>query len=356
MSKNRTINVGIIGAGLMGKTHAASIEEIARRKLASARVAAIADTDPKRRGAFARKHRCRAFATGEALIADAEIDAVVIAAPTDAHLPLARAAAAARKPIFLEKPIARNLKEAEAIAMAVRRAGVLCQLGLVLRFSPTYTVLKSLVDDPKNGAFIFCRFRDDQAFPTNTRYGSTWRADAAKSGGGALIEHSIHDVDALHWLFGAPALADALFLPSHAPGIEKLAALNLRFKGGGAAQLSSVWHRNETRPNERHIEIFFEHRYVETAGRYACPILAAGPRGPIRTLSKEEVEKRFRKMIGWADSRNAGFAVSAGYEMLVFLQAVLKGRTNAAVGLEAGLAAHRLIESAYAQGKRSEAS
>lgn len=345
--KQTAIGVGIIGAGLMGGNHADWIAAAAKRGLVSARIAAVADPDAARGKKFARKHKCALHAEGEALIADPAVDAVVIASPTFTHLPMARAAAAAGKPIFLEKPIGRSLAEAEEIAALIKKSGVLCQIGLILRFSPTYTVLKSLVDDPKNGALVVCRFRDDQAFPTNPRYGSSWRADAQKAGGGALIEHSIHDVDALHWLFGEPEVAGALFLPSHAPGIEKLAALNLRFEGGGVAQLASAWHRNETRPNERDIEIFFENRYIQTAGGYDTPITLQGPKGAARVISKDEIHKRFAKLIGWRDAKNAKFACSPAYEQLVFLRAVQEGRKTSAPGLAEGLAAHRLIEAAY---------
>ena len=69
------------------------------------------------------------------------------------------------------------------------------------------------------------RVRDDQYFPIQGMYGSTWRSDVAKAGGGTLIEHSIHDVDVLRWLLGDPESVSArtTFRFGY-PGIEDTAA------------------------------------------------------------------------------------------------------------------------------------
>ncbi|MBI1785190.1 Gfo/Idh/MocA family oxidoreductase [Candidatus Sumerlaeota bacterium] len=346
------LRVGVIGAGFMGKEHIKGVREIIRRGLLSVELAGIGSVNHEKGRATAKEHGCAYYEGGEALIADAAIDAVVIATPTREHLPLVKLAARAGKAVFLEKPMGRNLAEASKAAEILSKSRAPHQVGLVLRFSPTYNVLKKLLEDPANGEFIFCRFRDDQFFPIRSVYDSDWRRRVEVAGGGALIEHSIHDVDVINWFFGEPELTDAMILPSSEKGIEKLAALGMKFKRGGRAHLSSVWHHNLGRENERHIEIFFENRFFLTDGGFTSPIRVQGPKGPIHEISSEEVKSRFLKIIGWRDPKNADFPMTVGYEMYVFLKNVLEGRKQSAVGAGVGLAAHRVIETAYRMGKR----
>ncbi len=347
----KQLKIGIIGAGLMGKTHARAIRDIARRGLMPVALEGIAGLDHAQGRALARRCGCRYFENSDELISNPDIDAVVIATPTASHLPLVESAAKAKKAIFLEKPIGRNLAEAEIISAIIRKAQIPHQIGLVLRFSPTYNALRQLLADPRNGKLIFCRFRDDQRFPIGGTYQSRWRGDVKKAGGGALLEHSIHDVDVLQWFFGEAKLTDAIILDSNWRGIEKLAALNLRLPGGASAQLASVWHENQARENERHIEIFFERRFYQTDGKFTSPIVVEEGNGRGRNITKTEIEQRWRKMIGWRDAKNADFPSTIGYEMYVFLKSVMGKAIPSAVGAEVGLKAHRLIESAYRMGK-----
>ncbi len=355
MAKAKTPNplrVGLIGSGFMGKEHLKGIREIAERKLLPIKLTALANLNHEKGRVVAKEFGCDYYAGGESLIADAGVDAVVIATPTREHLPMAKLAVKAGKAVFLEKPLGRNGKEANEIARVLERSKAHHQIGLVLRFSPTYNVLKEMLADPANGDFIFCRFRDDQFFPIKEVYDSDWRGKVEISGGGTLIEHSIHDVDVIQWFFGEAQVTDALITPSKIKGIEKLAALGLKFKSGGRAQLASVWHHNLGRENERHIEIFFENRFYQTDGGFTSPIQIQGPTGLAQTYTTNEIKKRWLKMIGWDNPKNADFPATLGYEMYVFLKNVIEGRRKSAVGASEGLAAHRVIETAYRMGKK----
>ncbi len=334
----------------MGRLHLAGLGGIIGRRLLDVRLAAISGLHHARGRQLARQHGCRYEAAPEGIFDDPDIQAIIIATPTATHLDLVRRAIRADKAIFMEKPLGRNLAEARAIARLLRRHRRPHQVGLVLRFSPTYNVLKRLIAQPSNGEFRFCRFRDDQFFPVGSVYDSDWRADVGQAGGGTLLEHSIHDVDVLRWFFGDARVTDAMIEPSAFPGIERSAALNLRFKAGGEGQLASLWHDNRARPNERHIEIFFERRFFQTDGGYTSPIIVEDRRGT-RRLEPEAIRARHRAMIGWRQAESADFPATVGYELYVFLKAVLAGRRGA-VSAEEALAAHRIIESAYRMGKR----
>ena len=84
----------------------------------------------------------------------------------------------------------------------VADAGVVNQVGLVLRRSPAYLWAKHLIDEPAAGTVMGVVFRDDQFIPIQGHYGSTWRGDRTLAGSGTLLEHSIHDVDMLRFLVG----------------------------------------------------------------------------------------------------------------------------------------------------------
>lgn len=343
--------VAMIGAGLMGSVHLKGLERIVGDGLLPVAVSAVADSNLARARAAAAPFGAAAFADPLEAIAHESTRAVVIAVPTDLHLPLARAAVRAGKAIFLEKPLGRDLAEARTTARLLEAAPATHQIGLILRFSPTYNVLRALLAEPANGEMLFCRFRDDQNMPVGgTRYRSSWRGDVARAGGGTLLEHSIHDVDVMNWFFGPARVKSATFQDSEYPGIERLAALELAFEGGGAGQLASVWHRNTFRENERDIEIFCEKRTFRTDGGFSSPIVVESARGR-RVLDKEEIESRFRKMIGWRDAANADFPCSAGYEMYVFLERAMRGAPGA-VPVGIGLEAHRVIDAAYRMARK----
>src|SRR4029453_14608149 len=102
--------------------------------------------------------------------------------------------------VFREKPPAPDLPGAEALAALVREAGVINQVGLVLRRSPAFTLARQLVRSEAAGRPMAVVFGGAQFPPGQGLFGSDWRADPLRAGSGALLEHSIHDVDILEWL------------------------------------------------------------------------------------------------------------------------------------------------------------
>jgi predicted dehydrogenase len=169
--------------------------------------------------------------------------------------------------VFVEKPLAPSLAEAEVLCAAVDTAGVVNQVGLVLRRSPAIGALVRLATEPAAGRVLAVVFRDDQFLPIQGRYASTWRADPARAGAGTLLEHSIHDLDVLAWLGGAVASVACTTRNHHGhPGIEDVAQATLAFESGGVASLTSVWHDNLARPSLRRIEVLCERRFVALEG------------------------------------------------------------------------------------------
>lgn len=136
------LNIGIIGAGRIGKVHA---ETLAFRE-PEARACAIADL--KREAAEQVAARCgipKVAASVDQILGDATIKAVLICSSTDSHAELIARAAQAGKHIFCEKPIAHNLAQIDAALAAVRQAGVKLQIGFNRRFDPNFARVRAAV-------------------------------------------------------------------------------------------------------------------------------------------------------------------------------------------------------------------
>jgi predicted dehydrogenase len=343
----RRLGIGLIGAGHIGGFHSRSLRGVLRRGLAEGEYLGVCDRDGERAEAFATAADLPLCTTEpQRLIDDPRISVVYVCTPTAEHRDLVLAAAAAGKAIFCEKPLATTLADVRRMTEAVQAAGVTNQVGLVLRHAPIFNVLKQLLDDPRLGRPMTVIFRDDQFFPIQGRYQSTWRKDFAAAGGGTLIEHSIHDLDLLRWLFGdvRRLRAQTRNLAGH-DRIEDLAIVELEHESGCLATLTSVWHNVLSRPSLRQIEIFFENGYFALDQDHLGPIRSTTLDGGSRELSGDEVMQRYLSQVGMA-SEDEGIANRWSFEDLFFLRAVATGRP-AYPDFAIALRAHELVDAAY---------
>jgi predicted dehydrogenase len=250
------VRIGLIGGGMIGSTHAAVLQTIAQAMPGRLELVAVADPNPRTRETFQTIYGWpNAYADHTALLRDAPVDAVFVCTPTVHHAAIVADVAAAGRHLFCEKPLAMSLAEARAMQDAVRRAGVRAQIGLVLRFSAIYWLMRDLLRDPDLGAPMAVVFRDDQCFPIRGLHDTGWRADRRQTAGGTLIEHGVHDLDLLTWLFGPIATLRA-WQQNHAghQGVEDYVAIELAFASGLRAQLVNVWHDMLQRPSNRAYE------------------------------------------------------------------------------------------------------
>lgn len=132
-------------------------------------------------------------------------DAVAICSETRAHLPLALKAAAAGRQILCEKPTARNVAEAEAMAAAVARAGVTFMQSFPKRLDPASHALRGLLAQGRLGRIHTVRIRHGHFYGAAPDFRARWYVRHAESGGGALLDEGVHGADFLCWLFGLPA-------------------------------------------------------------------------------------------------------------------------------------------------------
>jgi predicted dehydrogenase len=163
------------------------------------------------------------------------------------------------------------LASATRVAAALER--VPHQVGLVLRWAPVFRELAGAVASGEHGRVLAAVMRDDQYFPVQGLYGSTWRGDVAQAGGGTMIEHSIHDVDVLRWTLGDPVEVSARTACRFGyPGIEDTAAATFTYADGSIAQLTSVWHQVLSRESSRRLEVFCENATLWTDDDYLGPL------------------------------------------------------------------------------------
>ncbi len=260
-----TVRVGFLGGGFIAGYHAKML------RAGNCTTATVYDPDPDKARAFADANGASVACCEEEVLSAS--DAVYVCTWTAEHRRLVEAVASRGLPVFVEKPLA--FCEADAVAMveAVNQAGVINQVGLVLRDSPSFIYLRHCLGQGDPGRVMSVVFRDDQYIPIQGMYGSTWRADATKAGAGTVLEHSIHDLDLIEWLFGPVLSVSAQTAGFHGiSGIEDVAAGTLRLAGGGIATLVSVWHDLLERPSLRRMEILCERAFFVLEGDMFGPV------------------------------------------------------------------------------------
>lgn len=325
------LRVGFLGAGLIATYHSKSL----RHSGAPVARAGVFDVDQQRAVDFATASGHNVMSSEDAVLDGC--DAVYICTWTSEHHREVEKAAARGLAIFCEKPLAFDLATAEAMAATVASAGVINQVGLVLRNSPAYLFARHLIEDPAAGQVMAVVFRDDQFIPIQGHYGSTWRRDRTLAGAGTLLEHSIHDVDMLRFLAGDIAEVTGCSTNFHGhEGIEDVAVATLRFTGGGLGTLASVWHDNLTRPSQRHVEVFCHRRFVaiESDDWYG-PVHWTDDDGGSHTITGDELRAATEPMRDRPENPDESF-----------VRAVLDG-VPASPDFADAVEAHRVIEAIY---------
>ena len=345
----KQISVGLIGAGLIGTAHSLYLSAIQKENLFSVRLKRAADPDPERLSRLTRAFAWESqSAEPMAVLEDPEVNAVFVCTPTAFHQRYVEAAAEQGKAVFCEKPLAFTAAEARAMLEAVEKAGVVHQVGLVLRAGPVWNALKSLVRRSESGFPITCIFRDDQCFPIKGMHASDWRSRQELAGAGTLLEHSIHDLDIMEWMFGRihQVQATTAFRFGH-PGIEDLARVWIEFESGMTATLVSVWHDVLHRHSNRRVEVFCEKAFYAIEAEFFGTLDYMMAERALKTLSDDEVfdlSLQARAITEPAEKKLARiYGVLPDY---YFCRAVL-AETAAEPGFETAVRAHEVVDACY---------
>jgi scyllo-inositol 2-dehydrogenase (NAD+) len=189
----RKLNVGLIGLGRLGRVYARDLST----RIGCTRLVAVADVNRSAVEEVAAEFDVpRRSTSPEQIIADPDVDAVVIVTPTSTHGEVTRMAAAAGKAIFCEKPLAITMEEAVSMRELVRETGVFFQLGFMRRFDRGYVAAKGQLGTGAIGDAVVFKSTSRDPFPPSVEYANP------KSSGGLLIDMGIHDFDLARWFMG----------------------------------------------------------------------------------------------------------------------------------------------------------
>ena len=197
----KPVGWGIVGFGWVAQDYMAPAIGAAGDRLV-----AVADPDPAARGA-AEHAGARAYPDAASLAADPDVEAVYVATPNHLHLSGVEAAAAAGKAVLCEKPMATRLADAERMVAACRGAGVLYGTAFDQRHHPAHRAMRAeiaagAIGRPTAIRIVYaCWVGADWSAEAGRE---NWRIDAAKAGGGAMMDLAPHGFDLVEFLLGEP--------------------------------------------------------------------------------------------------------------------------------------------------------
>ena len=233
---SRPVSVGCLGMGWWSDVLADAVTRTTKLRI----VSCYTRSEEKRR-AFAAKYGCEAASSYEAMLGDPRIEAVINTTPNNVHLETTRAAAAAGKHVFLDKPIANTVAEAQALTAACREAGVILALGYQRRRESHFRWIRERIDAGEFGKLV-----NAEANISRDRLGkidlTSWRYTSEGMPGGVMLQIGIHYTDVLEYLMG-PVTAvmgrlAQLVLPGDNPDV---ASLILEHENGALSTLNASY-------------------------------------------------------------------------------------------------------------------
>lgn len=205
MSK-RTIGVGVVSLGWMGRLHTRGYRGLAERfPDLGASVRLVSACDPRegtRTAALTEMGFERTVADYMELVEDPEVDVISICSPNYLHREVALAAAAAGKPFWIEKPMGVNVGDSREIAEAVDRAGVVTAVGFNYRHTPAIEKARELISGGRLGRIMSTRCWLIADYAASPEGPLTWRDSRDRGGSGVIGDLMSHGADLVQYLVG----------------------------------------------------------------------------------------------------------------------------------------------------------
>jgi 1,5-anhydro-D-fructose reductase (1,5-anhydro-D-mannitol-forming) len=270
MTGGAKVRWGLIGASTIAR------EWMAPAILAQpeSTIAAVASSDRDRAARFASDFAIpAAHASMEALLADPEIDAVYISTTNEWHAPQTIAAARAGKHVLCEKPLALTMAEARAMVDACREAGVVLGTNHHLRNAATHRAMRESIANGAVGTPLAARVAHAVFLPEHLQ---GWRIERPESGGGVILDITVHDADTLRFVLDDEVAAVAAMTASQGMargGLEDSVMGVMRFHGGVLAQFHDAF-------TARHSVTGFEVHGTE-GSLYARDVMTQRPVGSV---------------------------------------------------------------------------
>ena len=307
------LNIGIIGAGRIGKVHA---ETLAFR-IPEAKIVAIADIN--REAAQALAAHCnipKVTVSSDDIIADPQIEAVLICSATNTHAELIVQAAKAGKHIFCEKPIAYTLKQIDHALAAVKTAGVQLQIGFNRRFDANFARVRLAVAKGEIGTPNLMHIISRDPAPPPVSY--------VKVSGGIFMDMTIHDFDMARFLIGDEVeevyTAGGVMVD---PEIGKAGDLDtalivMRFRNGVIGTIDNS--RKAVYGYDQRVEILGSEGKIETGNCYPNQATVSSGKSVYKDLPLNFFMDRYTE--------------SFAMELKSFTQSVLENKATAVTGID----------------------
>jgi len=212
-------------------------------KIDGVQIVGIADDDQKRGENAAAKYNTIFFKGHEELLQQ-DLDAVIITSENSKHREHVVAAAKARKHILCEKPLATKVEDAKEMIEVCKQNQVILQTAFPVRFNSAVVRAKKIVENGELGQIFAIKGTNRGTNPGG------WFVDRAKSGGGAVIDHTVHVVDLMRWFMGAEVKEVYAEIDNtiSSGSIDDCGILNIEFENEVFSTLDCSWSRSETYP------------------------------------------------------------------------------------------------------------
>ncbi|MDE3090097.1 MAG: inositol 2-dehydrogenase [Chloroflexota bacterium] len=317
MAETRKVNVGIIGAGRIARVHTENL----MYRIPEARVVAVADVIEEAAQKLAADFQIpAAHKDARAILADKQIDAVLICSSSDTHAQLIEDAAGAKKHIFCEKPIALDLAKIDHALQAVSQAGVKLQVGFNRRFDPSFKRVRELVASGEIGTPHLLRITSRDPAPPPIAY--------VKVSGGIFLDMAIHDFDMARYQMGSEveevfAAGSVLVDPEiGTAGDIDTAVVTLRFASGALGVID----------NSRKAVYGYDQR-VEVFGSKG--MAAAGNRTPDTVMQSDATSVRTSKPLYFFLER---YSEAFSAELREFVLSVVQDKMPPVTGVDGRIA------------------
>ena len=220
MAGQKPVRLGVVGVGIMGFNHARVLADLANVELVG-----VADPDRSQAMRVGKALGCEAVASHKNLI-DLGVDAVIVAAPTHLHHPIAIDCIGAGLHVLVEKPIAPSVEEGRQIVAAARTKGVKLMVGHVERFNPSVQTIKQAI---KGERILSIGITRVGPFPPRM------------SNVGVVIDLAVHDIDLIRWFTESDIIEVQPQLSSVRAKQEDIALLQFRTESGVLAHINTNW-------------------------------------------------------------------------------------------------------------------
>ena len=317
------IKIGMVSFEHM---HALSYAK-ALSKMEDVEISGVADSDMYRGTQAASMFNTKYYQDYRKLL-ETPVDGVVICTCNKLHMPTVIDAAKAHKYIMVEKPFATNTKEADAMLKACRDNGVKMMTAFPLRFNQAVIEAKKQIDRGDIGDILCITGINHGKMP------SGWFLDINKSGGGAIIDHTVHVADLMRWFTGSEVKTVYAETGNmlYNTGIDDCGILNVEFENGVFATIDTSWAHHKNYP-------IWPEVYMEIIGT----------KGVLKVDAFKQVERIYSEESGeitddvWGSDGDEGL-------MREFVNTIKTGKEPSETGLD-GAKAMWIALAAYASSK-----